>query len=132
MYWISCIPSYLKHIYAPICADSMRMSWVFNPAIVFSVHIYAVGINVLVNNEVHSCPQEVNHHIGWMSCHLVVIACVKWKQFFPLTYIYMWHIISNRSPVMCELFLLFFYPLHLHVLIDLGGGLKHPITHRPL
>jgi hypothetical protein len=54
----------LKYIYAPIFADSMRMSCVFNPAIVVSVQIYAVGINVLVINEVHSCPKEVNHHIG--------------------------------------------------------------------
>jgi hypothetical protein len=54
----------LKTYYAPTLADSMRMGWVFNPAIVVSVQIYAVGINVIVNNEVHSCPQEVNHHVG--------------------------------------------------------------------
>jgi hypothetical protein len=56
-------PFVLKHIYAPIFADSMRMSCVFNPAIVVSVQIYAARISVLVNNEVHSCPKEVNHHI---------------------------------------------------------------------
>lgn len=55
-------PFVLKHIYAPVFADSMRISCVLNPAIVVSIQIYAVGINILVNNKVHFCPKEFNNH----------------------------------------------------------------------